>query len=65
LSEGFLSNLFAKKLQKWLKTDPNVAGALKKAYDSAKELEDTISAAQAKYPDLEIPDHILKLAGKK
>ena len=61
LSEGFLSNLFATKL----KADPNVAKAVKKVHDSAKDLEDTISALQAKYPNMDIPDHILKLVGKK
>tara|TARA_R110000851_G_scaffold176800_4_gene323542 strand:+ start:1392 stop:1646 length:255 start_codon:yes stop_codon:yes gene_type:complete len=65
LSEGFLSNLFATKLKKWIKADPNVAKAVKKVHDSAKDLEDTISALQAKYPNMDIPDHILKLVGKK
>jgi hypothetical protein len=65
LSEGFLSNLLASKLKKWLKADPNVAKALKKAYDSAKDLEDAITSAQEKYPDLDIPSHLLKYVGKK
>jgi len=65
LSEGFLSKLFASKLKKWIKTDPNVANALKKAYTAAKHLEDEIDRFRRDFPGVDIPDHILKYAGKK
>jgi hypothetical protein len=65
LSEGLLSKLFANKLKKWLEADPNVAKALKKAHDSAKHLEDEIERFRKDFPNVDIPDHILKFAGKK
>jgi hypothetical protein len=65
LSEGFLSKLFLSSLKKWIKLDPNVARALTKAHGAAKELEDEIDKIRRDFPHLDIPDHILKYAGKK